>query len=86
LEKIKNMTTITTFHSLPEAQMVQSVLKGSGVESFIPDEFTAQNDWTLINAIGGIRVQVDIDDVKMAKEILTEYSNKQSTEKENEKA
>ncbi len=69
------MKTITKCQSLPEAQMIQSFLRGSGIESFIPDEFTVQNDWTLINAIGGIRVQVGLKDFQKAKEIFDDYKN-----------
>lgn len=77
------MTTIITCQSLPEAQMIQSLLSGSGVESFIPDEFTVQNNWTLINAIGGIRLQVDLEDVQIATEIINEYKNNHHIKKEN---
>lgn len=74
------MVTITTFQSLPEAFLLQSILKGSGIESFIPDELTVLNDWTLINAIGGIRLQVDINDLQAAQTILNDYRKNQNAE------
>jgi predicted RNA-binding Zn-ribbon protein involved in translation (DUF1610 family) len=64
------MITVQTCSTLPEAQVVQSHLRGSGIQAFIPDEFTVQNDWMWTNAIGGIRVQVPEQDVDRAKEIL----------------
>jgi hypothetical protein len=52
------MVTIGTCYSLPEAQVIQSQLEGSGIETFLPDELTVQNNWLWANAIGGVRVQV----------------------------
>jgi len=64
------MVTIRTCYSLPEAQVIQSRLEGSGIEAFLPDELTVQNDWLLSNAIGGVRVQVLEEDAERAAEVL----------------
>jgi predicted RNA-binding Zn-ribbon protein involved in translation (DUF1610 family) len=64
------MTTVRICPTLPEAQVVQSQLAGSGIRAFLPDEFTVQNDWMLTNAIGGVRVQVLEADAERAAEIL----------------
>jgi len=77
------MVTIRTCYSLPEAQVIQSHLQGSGIEAFLPDEMTVQNDWLLTNALGGVRVQVWEDDAERAAEVLREASagNEQETAK-----
>jgi hypothetical protein len=64
------MVTIGTCYSLPEAQVIQSQLEGSGIETFLPDELTVQNNWLWANAIGGVRVQVPDEDVTRAVEVL----------------
>ena len=64
------MVTIRTCYSLPEAQVIQSHLEGSGIEAFLPDELTVQNDWLWANAIGGVRVQVLEEDAERAAEVL----------------
>lgn len=66
------MVTIRTCYSLPEAQVVQSHLEGSGIEAFLPDEMTVQNNWLWANAIGGVRVQVMEEDAERAVEVLSE--------------
>jgi predicted RNA-binding Zn-ribbon protein involved in translation (DUF1610 family) len=66
------MVTVRTCFSLPEAQVIQSQLGGSGIKAFLPDEFTVQNDWLLANALGGIRVQVSDEDAERAAEVLDE--------------
>jgi Putative prokaryotic signal transducing protein len=64
------MVTIRTCTLLVEAQTMQSVLTGSGIESFLPDELTIQNNWMWSNAIGGVRIQVNEEDAARAEEIL----------------
>jgi Putative prokaryotic signal transducing protein len=68
------MVTIRTCYSLPEAQVIQSYLEGSGIEAFLPDEMTVQNYWLWTNAIGGVRVQVLEEDAERAAEVLDETS------------
>lgn len=72
------MQTVATCQSLVEAQMLQSLLGGSGIEAFLPDEFTAQSGG-LINALGGIRVQVPEDKITEAKEILAAMEGRESS-------
>ncbi len=64
------MVTVHTSDTLPDAQVVQSFLEGSGIKSFLPDEYTAQNNWLWTNAIGGIRIQVLDQDAERAVEVL----------------
>jgi hypothetical protein len=66
------MVTVQICSYLPDAQVVQSHLRGSGIEAFLPDELTVQNDWLWTNAIGGIRVQVYDQDAQRALELLRE--------------
>jgi hypothetical protein len=68
------MVTIRTCASLPDAQVVQSHLRGSGIEAFLPDELTVQFNWLWANAIGGVRVQVPEEDAERAVEILEDES------------
>ena len=66
------MVTIRTCFSLPEAQVIQSFLEGSGIKSFLPDEYTVQNNWMWTNAIGGVRIQVLEEDAERAMQMLRE--------------
>jgi hypothetical protein len=69
------MITVATLGSLSEAYLLKSMLESSEIPSFIPDENTAQADWTLINAMGGIRVQVPDDFQEEAKRVLADYNS-----------
>ncbi|MEJ0001169.1 MAG: DUF2007 domain-containing protein [Verrucomicrobiota bacterium] len=66
------MVTVRTCSMLSEAQVMQSVLAGSGIASFLPDEMTVQNNWMWTDAIGGVRIQVNDEDAARADEILHE--------------
>ncbi len=67
------MITIAVLNTLSEAFQLRSMLESSEIPAFIPDENTAQTDWTLTNAIGGIRVQVPENFVDAAKTIVADY-------------
>ncbi len=64
------MTTITTCGDLQQALLVKSILEGSGIPAFVPDELTAQNAPPYIWATGGIRVQVPAEHAEAARKIL----------------
>jgi len=49
------------------------MLESSEIPAFIPDENTAQVDWALTNAIGGIRVQVPESFREEAEKIAADY-------------
>ena len=74
------MVTIRICSTLPEAQVIQSELEGSGIKGFLPDELTVQNDWLWTNAIGGIRVQVLEENAERAAEVLDETHSKTEQE------
>jgi len=61
------MVTIRTCPTLVAAQLLKSLLGGSDVEAFIPEELEAQNTWA---AMEGIRLQVAEEDVERAEEVL----------------
>ena len=60
------MITVRTCSNLGEAELIKSVLEGSGVAAFLPDENSAL--WS--NVIGGLRVQVAEGEVDRANEVL----------------
>ncbi len=67
------MITIATFPSAEEAHMFRSFLGSREIEGFVQDEFTCQNNWLYTSAIGGVRVQVNEDDVEAAGVLYQEY-------------
>jgi len=65
------MTTLITCNQLIEAQLMRSALAGSGVTAHIPDELTIEASGNVYGpALGGVRLQVEDEDVELAREIL----------------
>lgn len=69
------MITIAVLNTLNEAFLLRSMLESSEIPAFIPDENTAQVDWALTNAIGGIRVQVPESFRDEAEKIVADYKS-----------
>jgi hypothetical protein len=67
LEVVK---TIATFGNLEEALLSRARLEDSGIRAFIPDELSASSSFGMFNAIGGIRLQVEDEDIALASEVL----------------
>lgn len=60
-------------YSLPfEAHLDRSRLESEGIGAFVADEHTVNMQWMLSNAIGGVRLQVQEDDLYRARQILEE--------------
>lgn len=68
------MTTITTCGDLQQALLLKSILEGSGIAAFVPDELTAQNAPPYMWATGGIRVQVAEEHADAARKVLASQS------------
>ena len=58
-----------------EANFIRSVLEGSNIESFLPDEHMAGLRPELSLAIGGVRVMVRRSDLQRATEVLNNNSS-----------
>lgn len=60
-------------YSLPfDAHLDRSRLESEGIDAFVADEHTVNMQWMLSNAIGGVRLQVQEDDLYRARRILDE--------------
>ena len=64
------MKTIASYAKPDDAFLARARLEGSGVAASIRDEHTISTDWFYSNAIGGVRVEVEDEDVARAREIL----------------
>lgn len=64
------MITVARFSKPEEAHLLRMRLEAGGVSAHVQDENTIQMDWLVSNAIGGVRVQIDEEDIERAQEIL----------------
>ncbi|WP_218652056.1 putative signal transducing protein [Limnobaculum xujianqingii] len=53
-----------------EAQIAKSNLESAGISAYIADVHTINTNWLYSNALGGVRLMVDRDNVQEAEKIL----------------
>src|SRR5882724_6399018 len=68
---MKPLVTVETFSRLIDARLAQARLESSGLRTYLADESVASIDPFLIGAIGGVKLQVELDQETEAREILS---------------
>lgn len=66
------LITVAHFDFPWEAQLARARLESEGIEAWVADEHTIGMQWLYCNALGGVRVQVDVEDLYLARAILCE--------------
>jgi hypothetical protein len=69
---IDGMVTIRTFRDLPEALLAKGSLDSAGMKCALVDDNIVRMDWFWSNAMGGVKVLVNREDVTVAEEILAQ--------------
>jgi len=64
--------TIGRYRDLPQAQIAKSVLESAGIPALLRDENTIRLEWVWSNLLGGIRLQVAVQDSESAQAILAQ--------------
>ncbi|MGA2446073.1 MAG: DUF2007 domain-containing protein [Opitutaceae bacterium] len=64
------MKIVAAYSTLDEAYLAKSRLEGSGIHAGIRDELTASTYWLSSNAIGGVKVEVEDEDLDRTREVL----------------
>lgn len=65
-----DIVIVARFRDLHEALLAQGKLKSAGIESILGDENLVRMDWLYANAIGGIKLQVRVEDADSAQQLL----------------
>lgn len=64
------LVTIARYRDLSEGIVARAVLEDAGITCFLQDENFVRLDWGYSNFIGGMRLQVDVEDEAGARELL----------------
>lgn len=67
------MVTVKTFDNYFTANIILSKLQQAGIDCYLVDETTATLYPVLLNAIGGIKLTVKIEDVEEAGKLLEKF-------------
>jgi hypothetical protein len=76
----RDLVTIRSFWGLLEAEMAKGLLDSAGVESFLFDDNMVRLDWFNANALGGVKLRVDPQNVDAANRILQEAAAEAAAE------
>jgi hypothetical protein len=68
--EMRKMVTIRNFRDLPTALLAKGSLDSAGIDCVLVDDNVVRLDWFWSNAIGGIKLEVDAENVEAANEIL----------------
>jgi DNA-directed RNA polymerase subunit RPC12/RpoP len=69
---MSDFVTIATYDDLFTADFDKHKLEANGIDCYLADENTIGMDWTLMNALGGIKLRVPEQQVEEAQRILNE--------------
>jgi hypothetical protein len=64
--------TVASFEYTAEAQVMKGKFMSEGIEVFLKDEHTLDTDPLVSNAIGGVKLQVHVQDKEAAIELYNE--------------
>lgn len=70
--EFRDLVVIRSFWNLVEAELAKGVLEAAGIEAFLFDDNMVRLDWFNANALGGVKLRVDADNVEAAKRVLEE--------------
>ena len=70
--EFRNLIPVRSYWNLLEAELAKGVLDSAGIESFLFDDNMVRVDWLNINAVGGVKLRVDPENVVEANKILDE--------------
>ena len=68
--ELRQLVTIRKFRDLPEALLAKGSLESADIESVLIDDNLVRLDWFWSNLMGGIKLQVDPENVEAAQTIL----------------
>jgi hypothetical protein len=70
--ELRNLVTIRQFRDLPDALLAKGSLESAGIEAVLTDENIVRLDWFWSNLMGGIKLNVDPENVEAANSILNQ--------------
>ena len=69
--EFRDLVTVRTFWSLPEANLAKGILENAGIEVFLFDENIVGLGW-YANAVSGVKLKVDRENAEEADRVLRE--------------
>lgn len=68
------MKHLAAFVKPEEAHLLRAHLEGHGIAAYVRDDHTVTADWAISNAIGGVKVEVEDEDLAEAQALLAAFA------------
>lgn len=68
--EFRDLVVVRSYWNLLDAELAKGALESAGIECFLFDDNMVRMDWFNANAIGGIKLRVDPQNVEAANRIL----------------
>lgn len=65
----QQLVTVASFETAPAAWILRNRLASNGISAFVADEHTVNMYWLCSNAVGGVKVQVPLTQLRLVREI-----------------
>lgn len=82
--EFRDLVEIRRFWNLLEGQLAKGLLEAAGIEAFLFDDNMLRLDWFNANAIGGVKLRVDAQNVEAANRVFEENATGEATPEETE--
>jgi hypothetical protein len=70
--EFRDLVVIRSYWNLLDAELARGALESAGIECFLFDDNIVRMDWFNANAMGGVKLRVDPENVEAANRILDE--------------
>ena len=70
--EFRNLITVRSYWNLLDAELARGAVEAAGIACFLFDDNMVRMDWFNANAIGGVKLRVDPQNVDEANRILNE--------------
>ncbi|MGA2695339.1 MAG: hypothetical protein ABSE92_04725 [Terriglobales bacterium] len=70
--QLQNLKTVRQFRDLPEALLAKGLLESAGVPCSLADANIVRMDWFISNFVGGVKLQVQPEDERIALDVLAQ--------------
>ena len=69
-ENRQSLVKVASYWNSTEAWIARNHLAGEGITAVVADEHLVETYWLYANAVGGVKVQVGVNDVEKAETLL----------------
>lgn len=72
--EFRNLVVVRSYWNLLDAELAKGMLESAGIEAFLFDDNMVRMDWFNANALGGVKLRVDPENVEEASRLLDDQA------------